>query len=137
MYNEIMERILKRLKELFPEAGIGMIPLGEGIAEPYFEIGFLETSEKPVNGQRYFRSVSVYVKYYSQNSEWRLKDRNLVMEVLMDKLEYITLEDGSLLRGSSRKGKYEEAALYFLLEYQVYILKSKEPQESMEDIKLI
>ncbi|WP_024346918.1 phage tail terminator family protein [Lacrimispora indolis] len=136
MYNEIMEGILKRLRELFPETRIGTIPLGEGIAEPYFEVGFLETSEKPVNGQRYFRSVSVYVKYYCQDPEQRLKDRNLVLEILMDKLEYITLEDGSLIRGSSRKGKYEEAALNFLVDYQVYILKARESQESMEDIKI-
>ncbi|MDR0925098.1 MAG: hypothetical protein LBN31_12205 [Hungatella sp.] len=136
MYNEIMEGVLKRLKELFPEARISTFPLGEGIAEPYFEVGFLETSEKPVNGQRYFRSVSVYVKYYCQDSEQRLKDRNLVLDVLMDKLEYITLEDGCFIRGSSRKGKYEEAALNFLVDYQVHILKTEEPQESMEDIKI-
>lgn len=136
MYNEIMEGVLKRLRELFPEARIGTIPFGEGIAEPYFEVGFLETSEKTVNGQRYFRSVSVYVKYYCQDSEQKLKDRNLVLEVLMDKLEYITLEDGSLIRGSSRKGKYEEAALNFLVDYQVHILKARELQESMDDMKI-
>lgn len=136
MYNEIAEGVMRRLKEIFPEAGIGTIPLEEGTAKSYFEVGFLETSEKPVNGRRYFRSVSVYVKYYCQDSEQRLKDRNLVLDVLMDELEYVTLEDGSLIRGSSRRGKYEEDALNFLADYQVYTLKTGEPQESMEDIKI-
>ncbi len=136
MYNEIMDGVMKKLKELFPEARIGTIPLGEGIAEPYFEVGFLETLEKPVNSYRYFRSVSAYVKYYCQDSEQRLKDRNRVLDILMDKLEYITLEDGSFIRGSSRRGKYEEDALNFLVDYQIHIFKTGEQEESMEDMKL-
>ena len=136
MYNEIMDGVIKRLKELFPEARISSNPFGEGIVEPYFEVGILETFEKPVNGQRYFRSISMYVSYYCQDSELPSRDRNLVLDVLMDKLEYITLENGSLIRGSSRKGKYEGEALNFLVDYQVYILKNRESEEVMEDIKV-
>lgn len=136
MYNEIVSGVMGRLKELFPEARIGTIPLGEGISEPYFEVGLLETLEEPVNGRRYFRSVSMYVKYYCQDSEQQLKDRNFVLDVLMDRLEDITLEDGSLIRGISRRGKYERDALNFLVDYQIYILKDGESEESMEDMKL-
>ncbi|WP_186422813.1 phage tail terminator family protein [Lacrimispora celerecrescens] len=136
MYNEIMDGVIKRLKELFPEARIDTNPFGEGISEPYFEVGLLETSEKPVNGQRYFRSISMYVTYNCQNSEQPSRDRNLVLDVLMDKLEYVTLENGSLIRGSSRKGKREGEAINFLVDYQVYILKNGESEEFMDDIKL-
>ncbi|WP_312503747.1 phage tail terminator family protein [Lacrimispora sp.] len=136
MYNEIVDGVMKRLKELFPEARIGTIPLGEEIDEPYFEVGLLETFEKPVNGQRYFRSISMYVKYYNQDSEQQLRDRNLVLDVLMDRLECITLENNSLIRGSSRRGKIEGDALIFQVDYQVYILKNGESEEFMEDMKL-
>lgn len=136
MYNEIIAGIMKQLKDLFPEAGIGTIPLEEGITKPYFEVGLLETYEKPVNGQRYFRSVSMYVNYYGPDSQHSITDRNQVLDVLMDKLEYVTLDNGSLIRGTNRRGKNEGNVLSFQVEYQVHILKPGEPKNSMEDIKL-
>lgn len=136
MYNEIMDGVAKNLNELFPEAEIGTVPKGEGLDKPYFEVGLLETSEKPVNGQRYFRIISLYIKYYGPDSGNMARDRNLVLDVLMDSLEYITLENGSLIRGSSRSGNNEKDFLNFMVNYQIYILKTEEPDESMEDIKL-
>lgn len=136
MYNEMMNAVKKKLGELFPESEIGSKPLGEGMDKPYFEAGLLETSEKPVNGQRYFRSISMYVNYYQPDEEQPSADYYLVLETLMDELEYISLEDGSLIRGSSRKGKNEGGILNFLVDYHVYIVKTREPEESMEEIKL-
>ncbi len=136
MYNEIMDAVTRKLNEIFPEAEIGTNPLGEGIEKPYFEVGLLESSEKPVNGQRYFRSIRMYVKYCQQNSDQLSRDLNLVLESLMDKLEYISLIGGSIIRGCSRSGKIEGGILNFLVDYHVYILKTGEPEESMEEIKL-
>jgi len=136
MYNEIMDGVVKKLNELFPEAVIGTVPMGEGLDKPYFEVGLLETSEKPVNSQRYLRLISLYIKYYGPDSEQMSRDRNLVLDVLMDRMEYITLDNGSLIRGSSRSGNNEKDFLNVLVSYQIYILKTEEPDESMEDIKL-
>ncbi|WP_077611993.1 phage tail terminator family protein [Clostridium sp. Marseille-P2415] len=136
MYNEIMVAVVGTLKELFPEAEIGTNTWGDGIEKPYFEVGLLETSEKSVNGRRYFRSINMYVKYYPQNSQLRSSDLNLVLDILMDKLEYLSLENGSLIRGSSRSGKNEGGILNFLVDYHVYFIKTNEPEESMEEIRL-
>lgn len=136
MYKELLNAMIKKLEELFPKARIRTTPMEEGIMEPYFQVGILESTEKHVNGQRYLRSISMYADYDPKNSEQPFMDINLVLGVLMDELEFLSLEDGSLLRGSNRKGKNKEGILHFLVDFDVYILKTKELEASMGDLNL-
>lgn len=136
MYNEIVAAVMKKLGDLFPEAKIAAEPLGEGEIGPYFEVRITGAEEKPVNGKRYLRSISISILYTPKESQHPFRDRYQVLEVLMDNLEYITAEDGSSIRGSMRTVKNEEGYLSFLTDYQLYVLKSAKAEETMEGIKL-
>lgn len=136
MYNKILDAVMKKLGDLFPEAQITADPLGMERKLPCFEVSITQAEEKPVTGNRYFRSVSISIMYYPKDSEYVSRDRNQVLDTLMDNLEYITAADGSIIRGSMRTGKSQEEALTFQTDYEMYVLKSSKSEDSMEDIKL-
>lgn len=136
MYNEILDAVMKKLGDLFPETKVSADPLGEGEIGPYFEVRITQAEEKPVNGNRYLRNISISIMYHPEGSQDAFRERNNVLDALMDNLEYITTTDGSLIRGSMRTAKNEERYLNFLTEYQIHVLKSAKAEESMEDIEL-
>jgi hypothetical protein len=127
---------MKKLGELFPVAQITADPLGAGKLTPCFEVSVTQAEEKPVNGNRYFRSVSISIMYYPKESQYASRERNEVLDTLMDNLEYIKSADGSIIRGSMRTAKSQEEALNFQTDYEMYVLKSSKSEDSMEDIKL-
>lgn len=135
MYNEFLDAVMKKLGDSFPETQITTAPLGEETS-PYFEVRITDSEEKPVNGNRYMRNISFSIMYHPKDSQDAFRERNNVLDALMDNLEYITTADGSLIRGSMRTAKNEEKYLNFLTEYQIHVLKSAKAEESMEDIEL-
>ena len=136
MHNEILDAVMKKLGDLFPETKVSADPLGEGELSPYFEVRITDSEEKPVNGNRYLRNISISIMYHPKDSQDAFRERNNVLDALMDNLEYISTADGSLIRGSMRTAKNEERYLNFLTEYQIHVLKSAKAEESMEDIEL-
>jgi hypothetical protein len=136
VYNEILDAVRKKLGDLFPETKVSADPLEEGETAPYFRVRITEAEEKLLNGSRYLRNISISIMYYSEESQDAFRERNNVLNVLMDNLEYITFADGSSIRGSMRTAKNEEKYMDFFTEYQTYVLKSSKSEDSMEDIKL-
>ncbi|WP_394523019.1 phage tail terminator family protein [Lacrimispora sp. JR3] len=137
MYNEILDGIVKKLQDLFPEMEIMIDPLREGEGKPCFHVGITKSEEQPVNGNRYFRSIGVSIKYYPKEPGNASREMNQVLAVLMDEFEYVLAESGSTFKGSSRNGTIEGGVLYFQVDYQIYILKSHETEQSMENMKLM
>lgn len=137
MYNEILDGIVKKLQVLFPETETFINPLGEGESKPCFQVGITKSEEQPVNGNRYFRSIGVSVKYYPKEPETASREMNQVLDVLMDEFEYVIAESGSSFKGSSRNGTIEGGVLDFQVDYQIYILKSHTTEQSMENMKLM
>ena len=105
MYNEILDAVMKKLDDLFPETKVSANPLGEGELSPYFEVRITDSEEKPVNGNRYLRNISISIMYHPKDSQDAFRERNNVLDALMDNLEYISTADGSLIRGSMRTAK--------------------------------
>lgn len=134
MYNQIMNAIASKLEELFPEAAITVVPLNGEPEAPCFEVRLLETLEKPLNGRRYLRSVGMGVKYFQPDSQEKSRNMNQVLGVLMDRMECISLENGSCIRGSNRSGKNEDGVLNFRVDYQVFVSKAEEPEDPMEEV---
>ena len=136
MYNKILDAVMKKLGDLFPEAQITADSLGMERKLPCFEVRITQAEEKSVTGNRYFRSISISIMYYPKQFGYMSRDRNEVMDTLMDNLEYITAADGSIVRGSMRTAKSQEEILTFQTDYEMYVLKSSKSEDSMEDIKL-
>jgi hypothetical protein len=50
-------------------------------------------------------------------------------------MEYITLSDGGLLRGTDRSHRAEEGVLSFFVSYNMFIVKQEPQEASMEGLE--
>lgn len=139
MYNDILDAITRRLNELFGDGcEIYTDPVKQGLKEPCFFVQFLEPTEKPMMGQRYFRETGIVIQYLPGEPAQLLRGMNWATEILMDGMEYITLADGSRLRGTGRSARpnLEDGVLTFFVSYNLYIIKTKQEADTMETIEI-
>lgn len=137
MLNDILDAVTRRLDALFGEGyEIYTDEVKQGLKEPCFFVQFLEPSEKQVTGQRYYRKTDLCIQYFPGNAKKIMRELNHVSDILMDGMEHITLADGSLLRGTdmSARPDMEQQVLSFFVSYNLFVLKIKEQEETMEDI---
>lgn len=136
MLNDIMDAVTRRLNELFGDGyEIYTDAVEQGLKEPCFFVQFLEPSEKPMIGQRYYREAAMCIQYFPEDLPQSSRELNRVADILMDGLEYITLGDGSLLRGTGRSHRTEEGILLFFVSYNMFVLKMKPEREPMEGLQ--
>ena len=86
----------------------------QGFCEPCFFIQCLSQSEKDKLSERFLAQHSFVISYFPKkgNAEcWQVQKK------LQYLLYYITLEEGSLLRGTNRKGSITEGVLQFFVNY--------------------
>lgn len=137
MLNDILDAVTRRLDALFGEGyEIYTDEVKQGLKEPCLFVQFLEPSEKQVIGQRYYCQTDVCIQYFPGNAKKIMWELNQVSDILMDGMEHITLADGSLLRGTgmSARPDMEQQVLSFFVSYNLFVLKIKEQEETMEDI---
>lgn len=136
MLNEIMDGVTKRLDDIFPDCQIYTDAVSQGLLEPCFFVQLLEPSENPMIGNRAFRQTGVCIQFLPGDVDQPSRERNRVVEDLMNGMEYIQLTDGSLLRGTGRNCRTEEGVLHFFVNYNAYIYKRKQPKEPMGTIEI-
>ena len=56
-------------------------------------------------------------------------------EAFFVELEYITLSDGSVIRGTDMHYRTTDGALHFFVSYNLFILKEREKAEKMQSLK--
>lgn len=56
-------------------------------------------------------------------------------EAFFVELEYITLSDGSVIRGTDMHYRTTDGALHFFVSYNLFILKDREKAEKMQSLK--
>lgn len=136
MVNDIMDAVTRKLGELF---GAGTViytnPAEQGITEPGFFVSLQESSRKSMLGRRYFQETGFCVQYIPEKTEPdRSRELNRVAEVLFEGLEYITLADGSLIRGTARRYQTEKGVLNFFVSYNMFLTAQEEEKKRMETI---
>lgn len=139
MLNEIMDAVTTRINEVFgDDYTIYTDVVEQGLKEPCFFVRFLEPSEKLMIGRRYFRQMDLCIQYLPGGISEVSKELNRVTELLMNGMEYITLADGSRLRGIERRVRpdLEEKILTFFVHYSLFVLKEQKTEEAMEAIKI-
>ena len=121
MLNEIVNAISLKLSESFEGIDVHVNELEQGFEEPCFFIDLLDPSEKQIVGNRYLRSYLFDIAYFPKNkSQTEIFD---VLDKMHDVLEYIKLEDGTLMRGLNRNTMEEDNVLHYFVTYEMFIYK--------------
>lgn len=133
MISEIITAISKRLGAMYADCTVAIDHVEQGLREPCFFIDLLEPSRTPLLGQRWRQENLFDVQLFdSEAGNVRLY---AVAEELFGGLEYITLPDGGLLRGTQMRFTVEDGVLHFFVTYAV-ILYHRENKECMEILEL-
>lgn len=121
MLNEIVNAISLKLSESFEGIDVHVNELEQGFKEPCFFIDLLNPSEKQIVGNRYLRSYLFDIAYFSRNnSQVEIFD---ALDKMHNVLEYIKLEDGTLMRGLNRNTMEEDNVLHYFVTYEMFIYK--------------
>lgn len=136
MLNEILDGVNQKLKELFGDnTVIYTDAVEQGLKEPCFFVGFLEPSEKPVMGRRYYRNIGVFIQYLPGRPAQMNRELYRTADILTDGMEMITLKNGDLIRGTNRSSKVLDGVLNFFVDYNLFLIKPVEKAPGMGEIE--
>ena len=131
MISEIIIAISRRLNERYPEATINTERVEQGLQEPCFFIEVLEPIRTPLIGQRWQQDTLFDIQLFDSEAE------NIqfytIAEELFAYLEYITLPDGNMLRGTSMHFAVNDGVLHFFVTYTVFLYRKKEKERYKEE----
>nr|DAS52531.1 MAG TPA: tail completion protein [Caudoviricetes sp.] len=132
MLNEIVNGIGLKLSKSFNGIDIHKEELEQGFEEPCFFIDLLNPSEKQIIGNRYLRSYLFDIVYFPKKKS--SEEIFEVLDKLYSVLEYIELDDGTLIRGIERSSREEDRILHFLITYEIFIYKLDEEKPKMKKL---
>lgn len=141
MINAIMDAVIRQVRGLFGD-GYQIYVDGETqVPEtPYFLVQTSKLSQRPVMGRRTYQEAEFCIRYIpAEGAAEKGREINRVADILLDGMEYISLEDGSLLRGRGMRAGSDTGlplSLSFLVSYNMFIMKTKEEEEAMEHVKV-
>lgn len=105
---------------------------------PCFYLKQLDQSQELSAGNRYWQEHSFDIWFMpnaaDEVSDVR-KEIHEMAEAFFIELEYITLSDGSVIRGTDMHYRTTDGALHFFISYNLFILKELEKTEKMESLK--
>lgn len=132
MLNEIVNGIGLKLSKSFNGIDIHKEELEQGFEEPCFFINLLNPSEKQIIGNRYLRSYLFDIVYFPKKKS--SEEIFEVLDKLYSVLEYIELDDGTLIRGIERSSREEDRILHFFITYEMFIYKLDEGKPKMKKL---
>ena len=132
MLNEIVNGIGLKLSKSFNGIDIHKEELEQGFEEPCFFIDLLNPSEKQIIGNRYLRSYLFDIVYCPKKKS--SEEIFEVLDKLYSVLEYIELDDGTLIRGIERSSREEDRILHFFITYEMFIYKLDEEKPKMKKL---
>lgn len=132
MLNEIVNGIGLKLSKSFNGIDIHKEELEQGFEEPCFFIDLLNPSEKQIIGNRYLRSYLFDIVYFPKKKS--SEEIFEVLDKLYSVLEYIELDDSTLIRGIDRNSREEDKVLHFFVTYEMFIYKLDEEKPKMKKL---
>lgn len=110
----------------------------QGMNKPCFFINFLDGEEKSqlgIKSKSYLDTLHFDITGFEENDDRR--KLNSMADKLYE-LEYISLQDGTLLRADSLKPKINDGVLHFFIDYKIFIDKIDTTQniDKMDNIQL-
>ncbi len=134
MYNSILDGAAARLEEHFPGITIYTEAPEQDVVRPCFLVRTTGGAIKNFIGRRLLCSVTVDVQYLAE-AEGTARDINRTADSLLKEMEYITLEDGSVLRGTNMRQEFAERRLDFYVSYSQFIMKPGAEEEAMDALE--
>lgn len=129
---KVLDGISNKIYSVFGnDYNISTDDIPQNFKKPAFFIKVLNDNEKHYRGKRYNSNKSFVIYGFSANdSEEELYE----MGESLYNLEYIKLEDGSLLRGINRSFRVENKTLIFLVDYNTFVYKQGTSDDKMKKI---
>ncbi len=133
MINELIRAIARAIKTEFQQIDIYSEQLPQGLKQPCFFILCLSQKEQSKLDVRFLAEHTFVVHYFPKNGNKECWD---TLEKLQRLLEFIKLDDGSIVGGTNRKGEIKNGVLYFFVDYDFYRKKQKPQAEYMEVLEI-
>lgn len=131
MLNDIVDGISIKLNSVFGNGyKIHTEKVAQGLVEPCFFIKSLPVTNKPLLRKRKQRTYSFDITYFPKAGNEEMMD---VSEKALDGLEYITLLNGDILRGSGLEAEIIDDVLHISAKYIVF-LNDISKEESMQEV---
>lgn len=132
MINNLINGISIKLNQVFGDGvRIYSEDVKQGLTEPCFFIAVLNPSNDQMIGSRSFRQHPFDIHYFPEvlnnNNELQGMASNLY-----DALEYVTLENGDMVRGSKMNHEVVDGVLHFFINFNIYVRKVEVPSDNME-----
>lgn len=134
MVNDLIDAISIKLNQVFGDGKrIYSETVKQGLQEPCFFIAVLNPLQTQMIGNRYFRQHPFDIHYFpavqDNNNELQEMASNL-----FDALEYVTLTNGDLVRGTEMHYEVIDGVLHFFVDYNMFIKKVEMPADNMETL---
>jgi len=133
MITDLIDGISIKLNQVFGDGKQIISDLvKQGLKEPCFFIAVLNPSQTQVMGNRYFRQHPFDIHYFP-SKQGDNEEIQSVASQLFDALEYITLLNGDLVRGTEMHYEKVDDVLHFFVQYNLHVRKIVE-SENMETL---
>lgn len=131
MLNDIVNGISIKLNSVFGDGyEIHDESVEQGLQEPCFFIKPLKVINKPLLGKRKQRTYPFDIAYFPVEGN---EEMMAVSEKALEGLEYITLINGDMLRGSSLDAEIVDGVLHISVSF-IVMLNDTTRDDSMESI---
>lgn len=136
MVNSLVNGISIKLNELFGDNyEIYSENIEQGLKTPCFFILLLNPMSTLKLGNRQLREYNFDIHYFPHSYN-KNQEINEVIETLIDGLEYITLLNDDLIRGTDIRAEIVDDVLHFFISYKMYVTKETPVEETMETLDL-
>jgi len=135
MVNDLIDGISVKLNQVFgDDYRIYSENVNQGLKEPCFFIAVLNPTQSQVIGLRYFKEHPFDIHYFPSSKDGGNQEIQDVASKLFDALEYITLLNGDLVRGTEMHYEKVNDVLHFFVKYNMFVHKQVEAADEMETL---
>ncbi len=136
MLTEIINGISTKLFETFGENfTIYTENIEQNLKTPCFFIELVNSSRKQIVGNHYRSENTFDIHFFTSEEEDKKEGRN-VASILLEALEYITLANGDLIRGTNMHFENVDDVLHFFVNYNVHLIQPIEKAERMGELNI-
>lgn len=131
--NDIIDGVSIKLNEIETTYEIYTDSVKQGLKMPCFFIKQLPSSKKRLIGNRFENELNLVIHVILEEVE--METLNSIGDKLYE-LEYITLLNGDILRGTKMKIETSDGVLEFFITYKYFTYKDQKSKEGMEIINI-
>ena len=136
MVTEIINGISTKLFKTFGENfTIYTENIEQNLKLPCFFIELVNSSSKQIVGNHYRSENAFDIHFFTSEEEDKKEGRNIA-SILLEALEYITLANGDLIRGTNMHFENVDDVLHFFVNYNVHLIQLTEKAERMGELNI-